>query len=374
MRRASSIIRKHRAADRVYIPSDARDNQYILAEVPLTDELIKLVVGEVDTNAAKPYQKFYQTLAKTAFDIVEKHGIAHANFVANNKLVRVRYSGEHQVLHTEQQSFFFYCPSHNATFKSYFDGAVRARKVKFLFLATGEELRLNSAKFHKSVHEAVVELSETIGLKPGDVKVRDHQHLTFELFSKEKGLKDTITHSFKEISARYHQQGYDVGPEHTSATYAVANVPVARRLLKNTPVDHLADEPYTEFYKKVESAFKQAAKDNQIDHAAMIANGLSSFVRYDKEERSDVQGELLLIGFDPKNQDGEIRSLWQGDQLVDTIKFVFFADEADEKNNNYGKFTNQVMQTMRNFADLVYWKKDHDDILVRIHQHINRKV
>jgi len=43
MRRSTSILRKHRAGDKVYLPSDSRDNQYILAEIPLTDKLLESV-------------------------------------------------------------------------------------------------------------------------------------------------------------------------------------------------------------------------------------------------------------------------------------------------------------------------------------------
>jgi hypothetical protein len=133
MRRTSSILKKHRNKEHVYLPADARDNQYILAEIPLTDKLLDLVGADVDETSKKPYQKFYQALSHQVFNIVETHDLTHVNFVANNRLVRVRYSGEQQVLHTEQQSFFFYCPEHNSTFKGYFDGAIRANKIKLLF-------------------------------------------------------------------------------------------------------------------------------------------------------------------------------------------------------------------------------------------------
>ena len=36
-----SIIRKRSAAHKSYLPSNARDNQYILAEFSITDELIQ---------------------------------------------------------------------------------------------------------------------------------------------------------------------------------------------------------------------------------------------------------------------------------------------------------------------------------------------
>ena len=196
MRRTSSILKKHRSGERVYLPNDSRDNQYILAEIPLTDNLIELVCGSIDKTLAKPYQKFYQTLSHKVFDIVEEHGLTHVNFVANNRLVRVRYSGEQQVLHTEQQSFFFYCPEHNSTFKGYFDGAVRANKIKILFLATGKELRVNSGKFHNKVYQAIKDISAKIGLAEKAIKLRDHQHLTFDVFAKDKGANNTNSHTY----------------------------------------------------------------------------------------------------------------------------------------------------------------------------------
>ena len=374
MRRASSILRKHRAADRVYIPSDARDNQYILAEIQLTDKLIELVDAEVDNSSDKPYQKFYQTLSHQIFQVVEKHNLTHVNFVANNKLVRVRYSGEQQVLHTEQQSFFFYCPEHNSTFKTYFDGAIKARKIKILFLATGKELRLNSGQFHQSVLRAVRDISADIGLTENDIKLRDHQHLTFDVFAKEKGHKETITHSFREVADRYQSQGHNLDDGHTSITYAIASVPMARRLLKGTEVDYTSDVPFTKLYEEIESSFKQACQDNNIDQAAFIANGLSPFVRYDESETASVEGELISIGVNPNNDQSRFCVHWDGDKLVDSLRFVFFADQTDENNHNYGKFVNQVIQSVRSFADKVNWKKEHDDVIVRVHQHVMQKV
>ncbi|MCF2949734.1 DUF3083 family protein [Paraglaciecola aquimarina] len=374
MRRSTSILRKHRAGDKVYLPSDSRDNQYILAEFPLTDELVKSVAGSIDTNLKKPYQRFYQKLASSIFETTEKHGIERANLVANNKLVRVRYGSEQQVLHTEQQSFFFYCPSHNATFKGYFDGAVKARKIKLLFLATGENLRLNSAAFHEKVFGAVKEIASNLGLAADSVKVRDHQHITFDIFAQEKGLKSTITHSFREMADRYAKQGFNIGQDHTSLTYTVVSIPMMRRLLKGTNIDYDSEQPYQALYQKIEDAFKSAVEKNALKHAALLGISASPIVRYNNEDSVNLNGEIVGIGFDPTKEETFVTSMWEGDTLVDTIRFIFFANERDESNNNYGKFANQSIQAVKDFADEVNWKKDHDDIIVRIHQHIMRKV
>jgi hypothetical protein len=370
MRRTSSILKKHRTGERVYVPSDSRDNQYILAEIPLTDNLIDLVCGGIDITADKPYQKFYQSLSHKVFDIVEEHGLSHVNFVANNRLVRVRYSGEQQVLHTEQQSFFFYCPEHNSTFKGYFDGAIRARKVKILFLATGQELRVNSGKFHDKVYQAIKDISKKIGLTENEIKLRDHQHLTFDVFAKEKGDTNSVSHTFREIADRYESQNLSISKAHTSIAYVVASIPMARRLLKGADIDYLSDEPFTKLYQKIESAFNNSCNANQINQAAMIANGVSPFVRYDENETTKVTGELISIGVNPNNAETRFCVHWEADQLVDTLRFVFFADKSDETHHNYGKFVNQAIAAVRAFSDEVNWKKESDDIIVRVHQHI----
>jgi len=374
MRRASSILKKHRAGERVYLPNDSRDNQYILAEIPLTDNLIDLVCGKVDETSAKPYQKFYQTLSHKIFEVVEKHGLSHVNFVANNRLVRVRYSDEQQVLHTEQQSFFFYCPQHNSTFKCYYDGSVRVRKIKVLFLATGEELRVNSGKFHNAVFQAVKEISETIGLPEHEIKLRDHQHLTFDVYAKEKGASNTLSHTFREISDRYESQNHSIDSNHTSITYAIASIPMARRLLKGADIDYSSDEPFIPLYQKIEQAFNKACTANKIDQAEMIANGISPFVRYDENEATEIRGELISIGVNPNNAESRFCVHWEADKLIDTLRFVFIADKSDETHNNYGKFVNQAIAAVKAFADEVNWKKESDDIIVRVHQHIMLKV
>jgi len=374
MRRASSILRKHRTSEKVYVPANARDNHYVIAEMPLTDELIDLVGEVVDLSTEQPYQKFYQKLAKMAFDVVEDGNIEHANFVANNRLVRVRNSDEQQVLHTDKQSFFFYSPMHNSTFKGYFDGAVRSNKVKFLFLATGENLRENAAGFHQKVLKAVSVLSQKIGLKTGALKVRDHQHITYDIFAREKGNKESISHTFREISTRYQHQNVVVDDNSTAVTYAVVSVPMTRRLLKGTEIDYDSNKPFEQLYTKISQAFTLANKKHQLSHAAMIANGLAPIVRFDENAATTVNGDIISLGYNPRHESRDISSQWQGGKLVDTIRLVFFATDFDETHKTYGKFVNQVTQAVATIADELNWKKDHDYMLMRFNQQLVRRV
>ena len=372
--RTGSILRKRRASEKVYVPKEARDNQYVIAEMPLTDKLIELVVGKIDLSSEQPYQKFYQKLAKLAFDVVEEYDISHANFVANNRLVRVRYSQEQQVLHTEQQSFFFYSPEHNSTFKGYYDAKVRSNKVKFLFLAIGNELRVNSGEFHDKVYRAVQEISKRIGLAPDELKMRDHQHLTYDIFAKEKGKKDSITHTFREISARYLQQGYEIKGKSNFITYAVVSIPMSRRLLKNVELDYEAKDVFAPLYEKVAQVFKSSADKHDLTQAAMIANGNSVIVRYDENENTLFNGEIISLGFNPKNDKADIVCLFEPEKLVDNIRLVFFATEFDETHKTYGKFVNQVTKAINTLANELDWNKERDYMLMRLHQQVVRRV
>jgi hypothetical protein len=374
MRRASSILRKHRASDKVYVPRNSRDNHYLIAEMPLTDKLIDLVVGNIDTSVAEPYQKFYQKLARLAFDVVEECNISHANFVANNRLVRVRNSDEQQVLHTEKQSYFFYSPLHNSTFKGYFDGEIRSNKVKFLFLATGDSLRENAASFHEKVAKAVTLISQRIGLESGELKVRDHQHLTYDIFANEKGSKESISHSFRDIATRYSHQGYTVEGGYNAITYAVVSMPMARRLLKDTEIDYDSAQPFEKLYSKISEVFITAAKKYKLNHVAMIANGMTPIVRYDNVESTVINGDIISLGYNPQHEQGDITAQWQGDKLVDTIRFVFCATDFDEAHQTYGKFVNQVTQAIGMLADELNWKKESDYILMRLNQQLVRRI
>lgn len=374
MKSSSSVIRRHRASDKVYVPKNSRDNHYLIAEMPLTDNLLALVDDNIDLSAEKPYQNFYQKLTRLAFDVVEKCDISHANFVANNRLVRVRNSEEQQVLHTDKQSFFFYSPNHNSTFKGYFDGAVRSNKIKFLFLATGSNLRENAAEFHQKVIQAVEMISQSIGLNPDDLKVRDHQHLTYDIFAREKNNKESMSHTFREISARYLQQGYEVAESSSAITYAIISMPMTRRLLKNTEINYDSEMPFENLYKKISQAFSNSVQKHQLNHASMIANGMSPIVRFDEQKQTIVNGDIISLGYNPLDKNANVRSIWEGDKLVDTVQLVICATDFDETHKTYGKFVNSVTQAIYSMADELNWKKEQDYMLMRFNQQLLRRV
>ena len=58
-----SIVRKRSAATKAYIPDNARDNQYILAEFTLTDQLLSQLPSHSNKDGSANYYACYQTLA-----------------------------------------------------------------------------------------------------------------------------------------------------------------------------------------------------------------------------------------------------------------------------------------------------------------------
>lgn len=83
---------------RVYIPTNARANQYLLAEFK---------------PDAAFYQQFdsteqaYQQLAQQLFSLAEAHGLRNVQLIANDKLPVVRFHQEAYSLQTEKQILFF---------------------------------------------------------------------------------------------------------------------------------------------------------------------------------------------------------------------------------------------------------------------------
>ena len=89
-----SIIRKRSAAHKAYLPVSLRDNQYVLAELSITDELVQRLSSDYSAIKPQPYYDFYQKLSDIFFNITEELELTNCQFIANDKLARVRYNQE----------------------------------------------------------------------------------------------------------------------------------------------------------------------------------------------------------------------------------------------------------------------------------------
>ena len=365
-----SISRTRNAQHKVYIPASVRENQYLLAKFEITDALLNTFADTIDKNSDKPYQAFYQKLAALFFKINNVLELESSLFVANDKFTRIRYSPEKITSQTDQQILFLYNSLYHTVQGEHFDGAKLAKKINLVFLANGEEVRLNSAKFHHKVKQALAQFVEQTKLEPKDVRVCDHQHLTYDLYAKQKGVSGTQTHKLRSMTTRY--QADDIAlPENTdSLTYAIIDIPVNKRIQQLAEVDKSSPEPYHALYNLVADAFTSAAKKQHLNNGAVIANGLIPIVRRSDDGIVVANGELQMLGYNPKKSSGGYTCKWDAAELVDYIQLVFVANDQNRTSHGYGKFLNHVESALHSMAEKLGYVTDKEEMLVRLHQHI----
>ena len=368
-----SIIRKRSAAHKAYIPTNARDNHYLLAEFPLTDHIVNAFCSQ-PVQSESPYETLYQTLSNKLFALSQSFEINNCLLIANDKLARVRYSQEMHQWQTNQQILFYYNPSYHQLQKSFFDANYRAEKITLLFLATGTELRVNAANFHAKVsqllHEFEQSLAKGFDIKSLNFRLRDHQHLTYDLFTRQKTGNDSKAHKLRTIKVRYASQNVELPSSQRQMTYATINIPVKPDLVSLAEIDHSSDDPYNPFYTLVTDAFSRAAKRFNLNNGALIANGLIPIVRNNEHETVSRIGELQMLGYNPEQSPCGLISKWDARSLVDNIQLVFVATKDNQSDSAHAKFLNQIEQAIKQMAQELALNPEQDEVIVRFHQHI----
>ena len=365
-----SISRTRNAQHKVYIPTSARENQYLMAKFVLNDELIEKYTSVIDTNASEPYAKLYQTLAQTFFKINDELAIESSQFIANDKFARVRFSPEKITSETDQQLLFLYNPEYHTSQNVFFDGTKKAKKITLLFLASGDEIRIHAAKFHQRVKQAITKFSEEIGLNKEAVRVNDHQHLTYDLFAKNKGIEGSQVHKFRSMTSRYLADEQNLPTNTDALTYAVVDFPINRRTRSLVETSDSELGCYNELYNLIADAFITSAKNQNLFNGAVIANGLVPIIRKGDDENVIANGELLMLGYNPAHSSCGYTCKWDSNKLVDSIQLVFVASDQNKSSHGYGKFVNQIEQALRAFAQRLDFVNDKEEMLVRLHQHI----
>lgn len=365
-----SILRKRSAQHKVFIPSSVRENQYLLAKFVITDELLSRFSSVIDLSSQQPYLRFYQILSGLFFNINNELDLESGQFVANDKFTRVRYSQEKLTSQTDQQILFLYNSQYHTAQNCYFDGEKRAKKITLVFLANGNDVRLDAAKFHHQVKQAINEFSEQTGLSGHEVRICDHQHLTYDLFAKDKGIIGTQAHKLRSMTERYYAEGYYLPETVDELTYAIIDLPVNRRLKQLARLNELVPEPYEPLYTMVADAFIDAAKHYHLTGGALIANGLIPIVRRCDETVLFENGELQMLGYNPVLAVDDFTCKWSADKLVDTIQLIFVASGQDNVGHGYGKFLSQVEHALSAMAEQLEYVHEREELLVHFHQHV----
>jgi len=365
-----SIIRKRSAAHKAYLPGNVRDNQYILVEFSLTDDLLQRLSGKYNEAKPQPFYDFYKQLSSMFFKLSDEVGINNCQFIANDKLARVRYSQEMHQWQTNQQILFYYNPEKHHLKKSFFDGNKRAKKICLLFLATGNDIRVNAAHFHRRVQQVVEKFCEAIDLDKSDMRLRDHQHLTYDLFAKNKGCNTTQAHTLREIKKRYASQNVGLPTYHSAMNYAVVSLNISNELLKQVEIDSNSKDPYNPLYIYLTDVFTMAAKHYNLNNGALVANGLVPIIRYSIHEIVSRVGELQMLGYNPEQSPCGIVSKWNASELTDNIQLVFVATPENNSEHGFGRFLNQIEQAMQLLAVELEITANKEEMMLRFHQHV----
>jgi len=362
-----AISRTRNLQHKVYIPSSARENQYLMAKIPLTDELLEKYSHLIDNSSNAPYEKLYQTLADYFFAVNDKLAIESTQFIANDKFARVRFSPEKLTAQTKQQVLFLYNPKYHTSQNTFYNGANKAKKITLVFLSNGTDIRIQSAQFHRVVKQAIEKFAKQASVNLASIRVCDHQHLTYDMFAKNKGIEGSQAHKFRPMTDRYLADKLSL-PENTDAlTYAVVDFPINSRIRALAPVDENIQERYNPLYNLISDTFISAAKHYNLNNGAVIANGLVPIVR---RENVIANGELLMLGYNPKHTSCGYTCKWNSAKLVDSVQLIFVASEQDKTSHGYGKFINQIEQALRTFTEKLGFVSDQEEMTVRLHQHI----
>lgn len=363
-----TLIRKRSAAHKVYVPEQVRENQYLLVEFKPSFELLEFISGK--SGCGVYFADFYRNLSHSFFNLCEEFEFSNVSFIAKNKLVRVMYAQESQVIETPQQILFMYDPKTHTGLRTFFNPDLLADKIELLFLATGDDIRANAPQFHQRVNGLIQKFAEQIVLDIGTFKIRDHQHLTYDIFAGHKGNKKTLTHGFRPMQTRYQQQGLLLPKAKEEMNFAIANLPMSRQLLKRCEIDDSAEDPYNPLYAYISDLFVNIAKDYNLNQLAIVANGKFPIIRQDNEDYVIPNGELLNLGFKPSGSGGLFVSQWDSKNLVDSIKLVFIATDNDHNRRGYGRFVNHLTQVLNDLCMALGYMKEQDVITLRFHQNL----
>lgn len=344
---------------RVYISTTARSNQYLLAEFK----------PDASFYAHFPSaEACYQQLAQQLFALLPEYDLRNVQLIANDKLPVVRFHEEAYSLQTERQILFFYNPKYHEGQGIFVKEGYRARKIRVVFLATGEELRSQAADFHHRVVQCLQSWQQQLPGKPA-LKLRDHQQLSYDLFAKAKGHKESYGYKLRGLYPRYRSRNCALPDEHSEITYVTVTLPLTRQLKQ-----HWLEQGATDFsplYQQLEQLFVNACAGKKLDRLAIVANGLIPVVRSTKWDEIESNSELQKISFNPDCTAPQLLTFAQADKLVESVHFIIVADKDDNTEFGYGRFMNQVEEALRSFARQLEIPAERQDLLVRFYQHIS---
>ncbi|MGL4474660.1 MAG: DUF3083 family protein [Shewanella sp.] len=342
-----------RHLQKAYVPIDTRTVQYISAEF-LYSDTVKQAFASLEA------------MTNVIFSLADDNEILNCHVIANDKLPLVRHNSESYCIENDHQVFIFYNPNCHEARKLIQTPKQIPRKIRIVCLATGTDIRSSSAHFHRQVQRLVSQFKQSCGLTI-DIKIRDHQHLAYDMFASHKGNKQSFGYKFRALPMRYQARECQLPEVSNSRNFITVSLPLTRRLMTSLDREH----DYAALYQALEDKFATALSLSPIKHAAMIANGQLGLVRNSKFTDQQSQHDVVMLGFDPRANHLQLQSHWQADKLVATAEFILVARADDQFDSCYGRFINQVELLLQQFANEIGLNQHQDELMIRFHQHLS---
>ena len=203
-----------------------------------------------------------------------------------------------------------------------------------------------------------------------DFKLRDHQHLSYDLFAKQKGQKESYSYKLRSLFLRYQARDCVIPTHHAEMTYATFSLPVSREM-RNKFAALLHQDNYSPFYEHIAREFQQACERTNLSISAMVANGASPIVRNSKIDKNDGNAELQKLSFDVTTNDPQFKCFYRASELEENLHFVIVAADKDRQASGYSKFMNQVEKALHYICDGLPINKERQGLTVRFYQHIS---
>lgn len=172
----------------------------------------------------------------------------------NNKQPIVSFGYEAFTVETDKTVLFFYDPEIHESYKAFIEPELFISHVTVVFLATGKELRSNAALFHKEVQNTLSEFRYKSGLEHIHYEVNDFQHLTYDLFAREKSAGDSYGYKLRTLPARYSARHCDLPKAATEIAYATFKIDINKEVRRFIE-EHYSKEDEKHFLEKIEELF-----------------------------------------------------------------------------------------------------------------------
>ncbi|MFC4653525.1 MULTISPECIES: DUF3083 family protein [Rheinheimera] len=347
---------------KVYLPQNARSSQYLLAELPLCNELLSHYPDLISC---------YQALSQSFFGHCQQQGLHHCYFIANDKVPVVRYLSEALTVQTQDQMLFFYNPAYHEGQQAYFDSQYRARKISLLLLSAGEEIRTNAAAFHSAVRRALLGFRESLPSLNTGLKLRDHQHIGYDLFARQKGNDQSYGYKMRAVPKRYESRDCQLPEQYHQMNYAAISLPFNRQLRQALTLEHDALAGSSVLVPALEQLFFQQAQAQQLKLAALVADGRTPLVRNFQSDKEHVSKELRLLSFDTSTSEVMWQCFWQPELCPDTVHLLLVADDSQLTEGGYARFLQRVEECMKQLTRKLMLNTEKQDVQIRFHQHIS---